>query len=82
MEKQSVHGSKSRPGLGGWIAIVAAGALLGLFIWYAFWGYNLSEETVKDVGIFSLLLGVALSAILGGGLVALLFWSNRKGYDR
>jgi hypothetical protein len=82
MAKPSVHGSKRQPSLAGWIAIVGSGVLLGLFIWYAFWGYNLSDATVAEVGVGSLVLGIALSAVLGGGLMALLFWSNRKGYDR
>jgi len=32
-------------------------------------------------GIIALLLGVALSLALGGGLMALVFYSSRHGYD-
>lgn len=82
MKDQSVHGSNRRTSPAGWAAIVASGAILGVFIWYAFWGYNLTEATIAEIGLAPLVLGVALSVVLGGGLMALLFWSNRKGYDR
>jgi hypothetical protein len=29
-----------------------------------------------------MLLGIVVTALLGAGLMALVFWSNRKGYDR
>ena len=32
--------------------------------------------------MIALILGVVFSMLLGGGLMALVFWSNRKGYDR
>ena len=51
---------------GGWLGIVAMGVLLGLGIWYAFWGYNLSDQTIADVGVTSLVMGVVLSMVLGG----------------
>jgi hypothetical protein len=33
-------------------------------------------------GRVALVLGAIFSMVIGGGLMALLFWSNRKGYDR
>src|SRR5258708_800407 len=79
----SVHGPK-RPslGVGGWIAILALGVLLGAAIWFLFYGWNLSGGQIDTNGYIALGLGVFLSMVLGGGLMALLFWSNRKGYDR
>ena len=77
----SVHGSK-RLGLGGWLVIAGLGGLLGASIWLAFYGWNLTDAAVDTPGIVSLVLGVVLSIALGGGLMALVFWSNRKGYDR
>jgi hypothetical protein len=82
MQEPSVHKPKRKLGTGGWIAIVAMGVILGLSIWYAFWGYNLTDATIDEVGMVSLILGVVMSMVLGGGLMALMFWSNRKGYDR
>ena len=83
MAKPSVHESKRPPlGAGGWIAIVAMGVILGAAIWYAFWGWNMTAAGIGANGTIALVLGVVLSMALGGGLMALLFWSNRKGYDR
>jgi len=83
MPKQSVHESK-RAGLGtaGWLTIAALGMLLGAAIWFLFYGWNLTDAQISTHGYIALTLGILLSALLGGGLMTLLFWSNRKGYDR
>jgi TRAP-type C4-dicarboxylate transport system permease small subunit len=83
MEKPSVHEQKRAPlGVSGWIAIFAMGVFLGAAIWFGFWGWNLTDAEIDTNGYIALGLGVVLSMLLGGGLMALLFWSNRKGYDR
>lgn len=83
MSDPSVHGSKSAPlGVAGWLAIIVLGALLGASIWFAFWGWNLTDAAIDTAGTVALVLGVVLSVALGGGLMALLFWSHRKGFDR
>ena len=83
MSDPSVHGPKKAPlGIGGWLAIVAMGAILGLSIWFAFWGWNLTDVAISEAGMTALILGVVFSMLVGGGLMALLFYSNRKGYDR
>jgi TRAP-type C4-dicarboxylate transport system permease small subunit len=83
MPNPSVHGPKRPPlGAAGWIAILAMGVLLGAAIWFLFYGWNLSDGQIDTNGYIALGLGVLLSMVLGGGLMALLFWSNRKGYDR
>jgi TRAP-type C4-dicarboxylate transport system permease small subunit len=69
-------------GVGGWIAIIAMGILLGASIWFAFYGWNLTDAVIDTPGIIALVMGVILSMALGGGLMALVFYSNRKGYDR
>ena len=83
MMMPSVHGPKRPPlGAGGWIAIAAMGVILGAAIWFLFYGWNLTDTQIDTNGYIALGLGVLLSMILGGGLMALLFWSNRKGYDQ
>jgi hypothetical protein len=83
MTDPSAHGPKRRPiGTGGWIAILAMGVLLGAAIWFLFYGWTLTDAQIDTNGYIALVLGVLLSTVLGGGLMALLFWSNRKGYDR
>lgn len=69
-------------GAGGWIAIAAMGVVLGLAIWFAFWGWNLTDAVLTPNGRVALVLGAVFSMVIGGGLMALLFYSNRKGYDR
>ena len=83
MSDPSVHGPKKRPlGKGGWFIIVALGAMLGFSIWFMFYGWNLTYAKIDTAGIKALVLGVVMSILLGGGLMALVFYSNRKGYDR
>ena len=83
MAKNSVHGPDRAPlGVGGWIAIAAMGAFLGAAIWFAFWGWSLTNAEIDTNGKIALVLGVVFSMLVGGGLMALLFYSNRKGYDR
>jgi hypothetical protein len=83
MAKPSVHESKSAAiGVAGWIAIAAMGIVLGAAVWFMFYGWNLTDAQISTQGYIALTLGVVLSMLLGGGLMALLFWSNRKGYDR
>ncbi|SRR6266446_1815884 len=78
----SAAGPKSAPlGVGGWIAVVALVGVLGASVWFAFYGWNLTDAKVSTSGMISLALGVVISMVLGGGLMALVFWSNKKGYD-
>jgi TRAP-type C4-dicarboxylate transport system permease small subunit len=83
MSKPSVHGPKRAPlGPGGWLAIIVLICILVASVWFAFYGWNLTEGQVSRQGMIALVLGVVFSMLLGGGLMALVFWSNKKGYDR
>ena len=83
MDKQSVHESKrARLGTAGWLAIAALGVVLGAAIWFLFYGWNLTNAQISTHGYIALALGIIFSALVGGGLMTLLFWSNRQGYDR
>jgi len=35
----------------------------------------------QDIGVFTIIAGAAAALILGGGLAALQFWSQRQGFD-
>jgi hypothetical protein len=37
---------------------------------------------VSTNGKIAMLLGIVVTTLLGAGLMALVFWSSRKGYDR
>ena len=81
-DKQESAGKSSAIGIAGWLAIAAMGILLGLAIWFSFWGWNLTDASLDANGRIALVLGAVFSMLVGGGLMGLLFWSNRKGYDR
>jgi hypothetical protein len=83
MQKPPSQESKRAPlGVSGWIAISAMGVVLGAAIWFAFWGWSLTTAEIDTNGRIALVLGAIFSMLIGGGLMALLFWSHRKGYDR
>ena len=72
-----------RLGPGGWIAILV---LLGLLVWvgwYAIgaWG-TMSGIDISTTGWVFIVIGVLFTLGLGGGLMALVFYSSRKNYDR
>ena len=77
------QGSPRAPlGAGGWITIVALFGFLLASIALAFWGWNLTDAKISSSGMVSLALGVVVTTAVGGGLMALVFWSSRNGYDR
>lgn len=66
----------------GLLLIVTLGALLFLSAIYAvFVWLDLGDVEISGHGIAAMTLGVVLSFLVGGGLMALTFYSNRHGYD-
>jgi hypothetical protein len=57
-------------------------ALLALAVWFAAaaWGH-IGGDSVPLYGYVAIAGGVLVSLIVGGGLMALVFYSNRHGYD-
>ena len=57
-------------------------ALLALAIWFvgAAW-VHLAGDAIPMYGWFAIGGGVVISLLVGGGLMALVFYSNRHGYD-
>ena len=76
------NGPKQGMGVSGALALLAMVAVLIASLWFAYWGWNLTDGVVSATGMTALVLGIVLSFALGAGLMALVFWSNRKGYDR
>lgn len=68
--------------LGGWLAVLGLGAALGAVIWYAVHAWYRVPDQMSTNGWVAMTLGIVFSVILGAGLMALVFWSHRKGYDR
>jgi hypothetical protein len=69
-------------GLGSWTLLVALILLLGITIVVSYLGWMLSDETSMPAsGYVAMALGVFFSLGVGFGLMALIFYSSRKGYD-
>lgn len=56
--------------------------LLGFSLWFAAraWTY-LSSEPIPAYGYWAMAGGILLSLLVGCGLMALMFYSSRHGYD-
>lgn len=77
-------GSAKDVAIGRWIAIFA-GSCVGLlaFVYLALWAFNGFHGLGLDwVGTIALTLGTIVSAGLGVGLMALVFYSDRSQRDR
>jgi hypothetical protein len=56
--------------------------LLGATAGVAFWAWQeMGEVEISRHGMIALGLGVLLTFALGAGLMTLVFFSNRRGYD-
>jgi hypothetical protein len=69
-------------GWGFWLLAVAMTVMLV----FAAWGFTVAWKMAGNApmsihGYVALGLGVVLSLVLGGGLMALAFFSSRRGYD-
>lgn len=74
--------SSSRLGLAGWIAIIVLAGFLVVAGWYAVHVWTvLSGVPMSPLGWFFMIAGAVVTFALGAGLMALLFYSSRKGKD-
>lgn len=73
----------NRLGVAGWIAIVVLAAFLVVSLVYAIHAWTaLSGVAMSGMGWLFLGLGVVVTIAVGGGLMALVFYSSRHDYDR
>jgi hypothetical protein len=64
------------------VLVVVLLALLGASLWYAFGLWTSLEDADLPVGIYVAMAGgILFSLVVGVGLMALVFYSNRAGYD-
>ncbi len=69
--------------VGGWIALAVLAGFLAWAGWYAVHTWMaLSGVGISPLGWIFLALGVFFTIVVGAGLMALLFYSSRKNYDR
>jgi hypothetical protein len=61
--------------------IIALLALLGASLWFAARSFTLEGTPMPTEGYVAMGFGIAFSLIVGIGLMALIFYSSRRGYD-
>jgi membrane protein DedA with SNARE-associated domain len=72
----------SRMGVGSWIILIVLLSLLVASSFVVYLGWTLGNGTdVPTSGYAAMAFGVVISLAVGFGLMALLFYSSRKGYD-
>lgn len=75
--------SERKLGPWGWFAIVVLIGFLAAAIAYAIHAWNaLSDVGISPLGWLFLVFGVVFTVLVGGGLMALLFYSSRHHYDQ
>jgi hypothetical protein len=63
------------------LAIAALVAMLALTLWAAYRQWIVQAVDVPGWGWAAILAGGGLSILVGAGLMALMFYSSRMGYD-
>ena len=67
----------------GWLALGVLIAFLAVSIWYAIYTWGaIGDVHLSGFGWFALIAGSVITIAVGGGLMALIFYSNRNDYDR
>jgi len=67
---------------GSWFVIGLLLALLAATIWYGYEGLVTDPDVhVSEHGYIAMALGIFFSLVIGIGLMALVFYSSRAGYD-
>jgi TRAP-type C4-dicarboxylate transport system permease small subunit len=75
--------SNNRVGVAGWIAIIVLLGFLAGAIAYAVHAWTaMSGVDISPLGWLFMALGVFFTIAVGGGLMALVFYSSRHDYDQ
>ena len=82
-DKTEQSPQESRPlGISGWLAIVVLAGFLAGSVYYAVHTWNaMGGTTIPPLGWLFMGLGAFFTLLCGAGLMALLFYSSRKGKD-
>ena len=64
-----------------WLVVAALCAMLVAACVLGYLGWTSTDTSVPASGYIALVLGVVFSLVVGVGLMALVFYSSRKGYD-
>jgi hypothetical protein len=65
----------------GIVLISALVAILVLATLWAIYAWNSVDVEMSVHGYVAMILGIIFSLVVGCGLMALVFYSNRRGYD-
>jgi TRAP-type C4-dicarboxylate transport system permease small subunit len=69
-------------GIGGWTIIAILLALLAAALAFAYYGWTYDTGEGMPISLWVPMgLGIFFSLVVGCGLMALVFYSSRKGYD-
>jgi hypothetical protein len=64
------------------VIILPLVVLLALAAWFAIYSWNAIEgPPIPTAGSVAMWLGIVFSIVVGCGLMALVFYSSRRGYD-
>jgi hypothetical protein len=67
----------------GWLALGVLIGFLAVSIWYAIYTWGaIGDAQLSGFGWFALIAGSVITIGVGGGLMALIFYSNRNDFDR
>ena len=61
--------------------VTALLALLALTQWWAIYSWKTVDVDISIHGYISIIMGIVFSLVIGCGLIALMFYSHRHGYD-
>jgi hypothetical protein len=67
--------------MGRWLIIATLLALLALTVWIVVEQWSLVNVDVPAWAWAAIAVGALLAILVGGGLMGLIFYSNRAGYD-
>ncbi|HWD50566.1 MAG TPA: hypothetical protein VG309_11605 [Rhizomicrobium sp.] len=78
-----MESNANKLGPGGWFAIVVLVGFLIAAIAYAIHAWTAMDGVgVSTAGWIFMILGVVVTTAVGGGLMALVFYSSRHDYDQ
>ena len=66
-----------------WLALGILLGFLAVVLWYGIYAWDaIGDVHMSGFGWFALIAGSVLTIGVGGGLMALVFYSNRNNFDR
>jgi hypothetical protein len=68
-------------GVGSWLIVIVLLSLLAATGFIVYRGLTVGDAAVPTSGNVAMALGVIFSLVVGFGLMTLIFYSSRKGYD-